>query len=120
MSRKPVVHQASANLVANSALVVSSTIISPRTETLVDLTVSTSVPPDKVVAGHTISRVSPTFKLVFLSVLGITIASGLLQILLASVWPSPTPNQQSAFEAMSLAWKVGIGAIFGLLGGKVT
>jgi hypothetical protein len=57
---------------------------------------------------------------VFLSVLGITIAAGIVQIVLATVWTAPTPNQQTTFEAMGFAWKVGIGAIVGLLGGKVT
>jgi hypothetical protein len=116
-----VVHQVSVNLVSNSALVVSSTVSSPRRETLVDLTAGTSVPAGgATIPGHTIARVSPTFKLVFLSVLGITIAAGILQIALATVWSTPTANQQSTFEAMGFAWKVGIGAIFGLLGGKVT
>jgi hypothetical protein len=38
---------------------------------------------------------------------------------MAGFWTTPTPNQQSAFEAIGFAWKAGIGAIFGLLGGKV-
>ena len=64
--------------------------------------------------------VSPTFKLIFLSVLGITIAAGIAQIIMASFWKVPTPPQQSVFDAMGFAWKAGIGAIFGLLGGKAT
>jgi hypothetical protein len=64
--------------------------------------------------------VNPTFKLVFLTVVAITIASGLAEVILASAWTVPTPNQQSAFDAMGFGWKAGLGAIFGLLGGKVT
>ena len=116
-----VVHHVGANLVANSAVVATATIISPRTETLVDLTASRTIPTGEAPpAVHAIARVSPTFKLVFLSVLGITVAAGVLQIILAAAWQEPTHNEQSTFEAMGFAWKVGIGAIVGLLGGKVT
>ncbi len=59
------------------------------------------------------------FKLVFLVVVGITVAAGLAQILMAAYWTMPTPNEQSVFEGMGFAWKSGIGAVFGLLGGKV-
>jgi hypothetical protein len=65
------------------------------------------------------SVLSPTFKLVFLCVLFITLCCGTAQILLAAIWPAPTPNQHAAFEAMSFAWKLGLGAIFGLLGAKL-
>jgi hypothetical protein len=64
--------------------------------------------------------VTPVFKLVFLSVLGVTVLSGLIQIGIAYKWPSPTQNQQATFESFGFAWKAGLGAIFGLLGGKVT
>ena len=63
---------------------------------------------------------SPAFKLVFLSILLLTVVCGAAQLVLASVWTDPTPNQQGAFEAMGFAWKAGLGSIFGLLGGKVT
>jgi hypothetical protein len=59
------------------------------------------------------------FKLVFTSVLAITICSGLAAVLIASLWIDPTHNQQAIFEAFDFAWKAGIGAIFGLLGGRV-
>lgn len=67
-----------------------------------------------------IAVLSPYFKLIFLTVVVITVVAGGLHIFLAELWPNPTANQQSAFEAMGLAWKLGFGAIFGLLGGKVT
>jgi hypothetical protein len=64
--------------------------------------------------------VNPNFKLVFLTVVAITVLSGIAQIAMASAWGEhPHPNQQSTFEAFGFAWKMGIGAIVGLLGGKV-
>ena len=56
--------------------------------------------------------------MVFWTVVAITIAAGIEHVILAGIWEKPTPNQQSAFEAMGFAWKAGIGAIFGLLGGR--
>ncbi len=64
--------------------------------------------------------VTPVFKLVFLSILAVTVLSGLVQLLIASEWANPNPNQQATFESFGFAWKAGLGAIFGLLGGKVT
>jgi hypothetical protein len=64
------------------------------------------------------SRDSLPFKLVFLSVLVMTIGSGLACVLLAYLWTDPTHNQQEIFDAFNFAWKAGIGAIFGLLGGR--
>ena len=62
---------------------------------------------------------SSHFKLIFLTVVGITVVAGLLHVCLAGVWIAPTNNQQSAFESMGLAWKLGLGAILGLVGGKI-
>lgn len=67
-----------------------------------------------------VAVLSPAFKLVFLSVLLLTVLCGAAQLALASVWTVPSANQQDAFLAMGFAWKAGLGSIFGLLGGKVT
>ncbi len=115
-----VVHQGHANIVANSAVIAIST-FSPTVETAVDLTAGKTVLPGaEAPPGHAIARVSPTFKLVFLTVVTITVLVGVAEIVLAAVWTTPTPNEQTAFEAMDFAWKAGIGAILGLLGGKQT
>jgi hypothetical protein len=63
--------------------------------------------------------VPATFKMVFITVTAITLIAGTIELVLASIWPNPTANQQSAFEAIGFAWKAGVGAIFGLLGGKI-
>jgi len=52
-------------------------------------------------------------------VAAITVLAGAAHIVLAVSLPTPTPNQQTAFDAMGFAWQAGIGAMFGLLGGKV-
>jgi hypothetical protein len=75
--------------------------------------------------GHLRHEPSPIyvgrhFKLVFLSVLGVTVISGLLQVYIANSWPTPSPNQQATFESFGFAWKAGLGVVFGLMGGKLT
>jgi hypothetical protein len=61
------------------------------------------------------------FKLVFISVLAITVLAGLAEIVMASIWgTSPTQLQLEVFSAMGFAWKAGFGAIIGLFGGKLT
>ncbi len=63
--------------------------------------------------------VSPGFKLVFLTVLGLTVASAATAGGIAfAAEPALSANQQSVFETLNLVWKLGTGAIFGLLGGK--
>jgi hypothetical protein len=59
------------------------------------------------------------YRLVFFTVVGLTLVSGLGEITMAAVWTNPTADQQSAFEAIDFAWKAGIGVIFGLFGGKI-
>jgi hypothetical protein len=69
---------------------------------------------------ETSSQPRPAFKLVFLTVLGIVVLAGAAEVVMAAVWINPTPDQQSTFEAVGFGWKAGIGAIFGLLGGKIS
>jgi hypothetical protein len=75
-------------------------------------------PRPKLITKRVWVEISVHFRLVFITVTIITVACGICSMVLAAIWTLPTPNQQSAFEAMGFAWKAGIGAIFGLLGGK--
>lgn len=68
-----------------------------------------------------VATVSPTFKLVFWAVLLLTVLFALLAVTIAFVAPQPlTSTQQAVFETLNLMWKVGFGAIVGLIGGKAT
>src|SRR5690348_10490900 len=58
------------------------------------------------------------FKIVVIAAITITVLAGGAEIILASLWTNPTPNQQTAFTAMDTVLKAGVGAIIGLLGGK--
>lgn len=60
---------------------------------------------------------TPTFKLVFLSALSITILSVILCCPLA-ILGAETPEKKALFEACLTTFKLGFGAIIGLLGGK--
>jgi hypothetical protein len=62
--------------------------------------------------------VSPTFKLVFLTIVFLTLICGLAATTMAFAGDAKQANQQAVFESMNTAWKLGLGAIFGLLGGK--
>lgn len=62
---------------------------------------------------------SSSFKMVFISVLVVTVLCLVSQVLLAALWPQPTLNQQGVSDALGFAWKTGLGSIVGLLGGKV-
>jgi hypothetical protein len=72
-------------------------------------------------SAETKSRyVSANFKMVFLVVAAITVLSGVASIVLAGWWLTPTQNEQNVFDSMGFAWKAGIGAILGLIGGKAS
>lgn len=63
--------------------------------------------------------ISAAFKMAFWAVLGLTLLS-LGMCVAFSFIDSPTPQQQSIVQGCSHMWKTGAGALFGLLGGKVT
>ena len=68
-----------------------------------------------------VEPVAPAFKRAFLAVVILTAASGLGAIAIAFEAGDPLqPNQQAIFETLNTAWKMGFGAIVGLLGGKAT
>ena len=69
-------------------------------------------PPEKetVVRSH--------FKMIFISVLVLTILGFGAEILLNVLWANPTSGQSTAIAAADGMFKAGFGAIVGLLGGK--
>jgi len=60
---------------------------------------------------------TPAFKLVFLSVLSITVLSIVLSCPLALLGAA-SPEKSALLQACLTTWKLGFGAIIGLLGGK--
>jgi hypothetical protein len=58
------------------------------------------------------------YRLTLISVIIITGLTLLAYIFMAIYWINPTDIQKSAFEGMSTAWKMGLGALVGLLSGK--
>jgi len=67
-------------------------------------------------------RLTPAFKLVFLSVLGLTILSLLLGCTLVGLTirtaREMTPQENVMLDLCTSTFKLGFGAIIGLLGGK--
>lgn len=120
----------SSSAVVNTAIIASESLRSPLEISIVEPSIS-GAPVNlgrhrvrdsatNALATKGPIAVTPTFKLVFLSVLAITALAGVAQIIMAFVWEKPTVAQQEVFEAMGSAWKTGFGAVVGLLGGKAT
>lgn len=75
----------------------------------------------KVLSATQIRTIPPSFKLVFWSVLILTVGSAIGALLIAFFAEEPLQtNQQTMFETLDTVWKMGIGAIFGLIGGKAS
>lgn len=121
----------SANPIANSAIIAYNSITSPGQSFFVvpqqlvqkadktgrAYTRDAAYDPSKTPGAI---KASSTFTLIFAAVFVITVLSGIAQIVMAIYWEHPTSPQQEVFSAMGYAWKIGFGAIVGLLGGKVT
>lgn len=107
--------------IANSAIVISDTLRSPQTNTVI---VSSDEEAKRAESGENIGGggivVRSEFKLILWAVILITAFSGLAEIVMAGLWTTPTNMQQEVFDKMGLAWQVGVGALIGLIGGKVT
>jgi hypothetical protein len=65
------------------------------------------------------SKITSTFKLVFGTVVGLTMLSGGTAFSLAAQ-EQLSPQQTRVFETCSATWQMGVGAVFGLLGSKAT
>jgi hypothetical protein len=66
-----------------------------------------------------VTDITPRFKLVFATVLAITILCLLLNLVIVLAAP-PGAAAESFVDTCSTAFKLGFGAIVGLVGGKVT
>ena len=87
--------------------------LAPTTRGVTDTTKEAQVQPKTL-------PVSAYFKLIFISVLALTVLAIVADIFFAMMWDKPTPNQQTLFDGLGSLWKAGGGAILGLLGGKAT
>lgn len=70
-------------------------------------------------ARTTVTDITPRFKLVFVAVLAITLLCLMLNMIIVLVAPHNSPAASFA-DTCSTAFKLGFGAIVGLVGGKVT
>jgi hypothetical protein len=64
-------------------------------------------------------NISPAFLLVFSTVIFLTLGSGSTSLWLSSQ-PKLSEYQVRSLENFTATWQTGVGAIFGLLGGKAT
>jgi hypothetical protein len=64
------------------------------------------------------SDLTPRFKLIFFTVATLTVLALILNVLLA-VFGSDSEQVKAAAEACSTTYKMGFGAIVGLIGGRV-
>jgi hypothetical protein len=62
--------------------------------------------------------VTPLFRLIFITVLVLTVAFAAAHFVLVMTMPEPSAQAVALMGAASDAWQGGLGAIFGLMGGK--
>ena len=62
-------------------------------------------------------RLTPAFKWVFICVIGLTLLSLMVSIYLVSM-PNPSEDVKRLVETCSTTYKMGFGAVVGLIGGK--
>ncbi len=78
------------------------------------------IPPQPNPPPATQIQLTPAFKLIFISVLCLTVLSlvGCFVLVLTAKDP-PSDAVKGLIETCSTTWKMGFGAVIGLIGGKV-
>jgi hypothetical protein len=74
--------------------------------------------PDRIRTPENKSDLTPRFKLIFSTVAALTVLALILNVLLA-MFGDGSEQVKAAAEACSTTYKMGFGAIVGLIGGKV-
>lgn len=63
-------------------------------------------------------EISPTFKLIFWTVTGMSVLSLLTCLYMVNWPPEHSDNASTLFKTCDTCWKMGFGCLVGLLGGK--
>ena len=74
--------------------------------------------PDSILTPENKSDLTPRFKLIFSTVAALTVLALISNVLLA-MFGDGSEQVQAAAEACSTTYKMGFGAIVGLIGGRV-
>lgn len=75
-------------------------------------------PSNKDRRAPIIKELTPAFRMTFLSVLALTVLSLLASLIIIRYFPEPSEETKRVLEACLFTWKMGFGAILGLIGGK--
>lgn len=112
------------NFIANSALIAAASLQSPAKESVIlpakGRRETDNQPRAAAMGDPAAILISPRFKLVFISVLIITVMCAIAEVVMASVWPTPNGPQGNVISTMDFVFKAGFGAMIGLLGGKAS
>jgi hypothetical protein len=99
--------------VANAAILVGQSLNGPWEPTTIEFDGQSQSPKQEPIVA------TPVLQWAIFCFFLVTVASGLAEIWMASVWVTPTPMQQSAFDIIGYGWKSGLPALLGLVGGKM-
>lgn len=116
------------NPVANSAAIIAESVRSPRSPSIIIIEAEeeVSVPGRPDVMGMAIRKtkrttepLSSNYKTLLNAVIALTLISIVIAVALAFFAKEPpTSLQADLFRLADFGWKVGLGALVGLLGGK--
>jgi hypothetical protein len=111
----------SANPLANTAVLISTALASPREATIIvppDQKPPAGEPPEDTAKRPGVIVSGTAFNTVLWIVFGITIVCLIIMIVMVITIPTPTPTQARVLDAMLSAFQLGFGAFVGLIGGK--
>jgi hypothetical protein len=94
------------------------TVISPLVDERLD-----APPKDKerqAIVERSAIVLQPTFKWLLIGVFALTVFCVIAEVILAAIWTDPTQLQTQVVNSIDTGWKGGLGALLGLLAGKLT
>jgi hypothetical protein len=120
---------ASDSFFANMTAILGEVFKSPGSDSVITVIEPAEEPPFvpgridfQVTKPPKVKRQNPVgshFKLIFLTTVALTLILLIADIILPTMWLTPTPPQHDAIMTVDTLLKAGFGAIIGLLGGKV-